>query len=283
MLCDFQKIEFLFDEIRTEGIRSHREDIAKQGVRPNPLPAFSPMSTACWGSVTLVSQDGNKVRVPVDVLSAASPVWRERFTLTGDYAKENCICEEPYSVEAIEAFVKVISHGSQDSAPESVVVMETLVRAMPLIHKYDCPGAIHVLEETHFPELPKDGLTLGTKREQCGRVCIDFKTETPSMRCYYKAPAWLTQHHLDYIVLKQELWGAASLSSTMKKILAHALVGRIITADTGIVHKNGKLGVHWKEPSANAPEEGWWLTLAAWRLQICTLQDLFEHITLLPT
>ena len=96
------------------------------------------MSSNCWSSITLVSQDGKEIDVPVDVLSAAaSPVWRERFTLTGDYTKQ-CRSEEPYGLHALEAFVTVISHGSQEATPTPVVDLQTLISAMPLIHKYDC-------------------------------------------------------------------------------------------------------------------------------------------------
>ena len=78
--------------------------------------------------------------------------------------------------------MKVISHGSQDAASKQVVRLDTMVRALPRIHKYDCNGAIHVLafrEDTHFPELPKDGLPF----RMVWLYGSGSNIEKPSMRC----------------------------------------------------------------------------------------------------
>ncbi len=151
--------------------------------------------------------------------------------------------------------MKIISIGSQDdSAATPVVGLETMLRALPLIHKYDCKGAVnHLLPRLQvapFPEFPSGGLVIGQQLKELGQFC---PFELSTNRCYYVAPSWLTQTHLDYIVRKEELCGSSSLNDTMKKILAHALVGRVVDpaflqqarVAPGLAHK---LGLQLKDP-----------------------------------
>jgi hypothetical protein len=187
-------------------------------------------------SVMLVSNEGQEFSVPMDVLSSASPVWRERLIFNGVIAKasrseETCTCDE------IQAFIKVISLTSQDSETSiSSLDVTTLLRALPLIHKYDCKGATMMLDSLESRYFPGDGivkLKLNVT-DKSGNVIAQ-----PSSLLITEK--WVTQAHFDYIVLKQELYGHEALTYYMQRLLAVVMVhGRGICGKVGpILCRNG--------------------------------------------
>ena len=173
---------------------------------------------AGW-SVTLVSNDGEEVRVPVDVLSSASAIWRERLQLVGSLdpsqqSEENCTGEE------IKAFVEVISARSNDAkAPATELPIKTLLQSLPLVHKYDCKGTKLMLDELDAVHFPDAGVV--TRR---GLLNPGTAWLVEEGLAFEKTAPWLTQTHLDYLTLKQELYGPeAVLSGWMQKLLAKLL------------------------------------------------------------
>ena len=251
---------------------------------------------AGW-SVTLVSNDGEEVPVPVDVLSSASAIWRDRLQLVGSLdpsqrSEENCTGEE------IKAFVQVISARSNDAkTPATQIPLQTLLHSLPLVHKYDCKGTKLMLDEldaVHFPDdgvVTRQGLVQSYNMGKIWLVAHDKPFE-------FTAP-WLTQAHLDYVTLKQELYGPESvLTGRMQKLLAKLLTeppaydGRYISVidDQGIarvtsITPSGSLAdmplIHVEKQdsatefgknatSSNTPG----LVLQAWRLDAHTLLSL---------
>jgi hypothetical protein len=251
---------------------------------------------AGW-SVTLVSNDGEEVPVPVDVLSSASAIWRDRLQLVGSLdpsqrSEENCTGEE------IKAFVQVISARSNDAkTPATQIPLQTLLHSLPLVHKYDCKGTKLMLDELDAVHFPDDGVVTrqGLVQPYMGNnwlVAHDKPFE-------FTAP-WLTQAHLDYVTLKQELYGPDSvLTGRMQKLLAKLLTteppaydGRYITEVAGqlfpharVTNTPGSLAdmplIHVEKQdsatefgknatSSNTPG----LVLQAWRLDAHTLLSL---------
>lgn len=167
-------------------------------------------------SVTLVSKDSEETLVPVDVLCSASAVWRERLQLAGSLspmprAKENCTGEE------INAFVCVLFALSQDTerSPKKIPIA-TLAKALPLVHKYDCKGAKQMLDDLDEYHVPDHGVKLfpDVIYNHLGQL-------SRSKGCAYVTEPWLTQHCLDYLVLKQELWGEQNIfPESVKKLFA---------------------------------------------------------------
>lgn len=234
---------------------------------------------ANW-SVTFVSKDGEEMEVPIDVLSAASPVWRERLKLAGGYP-EKCRSEECCDVNGIRAFVNLISHGSQDAERVNEYVglvgpLNTMLDAMPLIHKYDCKGTLMVLskrEEAHFPPLtascdmkPGGGAYRGGK--------VNLRSYGRSENNIFVAPAWLTQAHFNYILRKQELYGVEGITTTMKQLLAYALGSCLIKEVRGASYTENEVQVNTKKSTSTSK---YWLVLDAWRLDQSTLLSLFAH------
>ena len=230
---------------------------------------------AAW-SISFVSPDGEEEDVPIDILSAASTVWRERLKLAGRY-DEKCRSEEACNGKAIKAFVKMISHGTQEAV--SNMDLDTMTQSLHLVHKYDCKGTVltlSTLETAHFPKLTSKDLAPGTVINGVGREAgREDAGDAPSRR-FYVAPAWLTQAHLDYIVLKQELFGVESLNVTMKQILVYALSARIIKKDKGTHEATNKIFADLEE-GVKTKNRGCWMRLAAWRLTSPTLLALFAH------
>jgi len=250
---------------------------------------------AGW-SVTLVSNDGEEVPVPVDVLSSASAIWRDRLQLVGSLdpsqrSEENCTGEE------IKAFVQVISARSNDAkTPATQIPLQTLLHSLPLVHKYDCKGTKLMLDEldaVHFPDdgvVTRDGLLNNSKTGWLAERGGPFEFTAP----------WLTQAHLDYLTLKQELYGPDSvLTGRMQKLLAKLLTteppaydGRYISVVAGqrfpharVTNTPGSLAgmplIHVEKQdsatefgknatSSNTPG----LVLQAWRLDAHTLLSL---------
>ena len=167
-------------------------------------------------SVTLVSNDGEEVSVPVDVLSSASAIWRDRLQLVGSLdpsqrSEENCTGEE------IKAFVQVISARSNDAkAPATELPLQTLLQSLPLVHKYDCKGTNLMLDELDAVHFPDDGVE--TRR---GLLHNRNRWVVERGHAFKMTAPWLTQTHLDYLTLKQELYGPeAVLTVRMQKLLA---------------------------------------------------------------
>ena len=232
------------------------------------------MGTA-W-SISLVGTDGEEEDVPIDILSAASTVWRERLKLAGRY-DEKCRSEEACDGKAIKAFVKMISHGTQDA--DSNVDLETMAQSLHLVHKYDCRGTVltlSTLETAHFPKLTSKDLAPGCVTNVVGREAVREDAGDAPSRRFYVAPAWLTQGHLDYIVLKQELFGVDSLNVTMKQILTYALSAHIIKKDRGTHEATNKIFADLEEGD-KTQRSACWMRLAAWRLTSSTLLALFAH------
>ena len=231
---------------------------------------------AAW-SISFVSIDGEEEDVPIDILSAASTVWRERLKLAGRY-DEKCRSEEACNGNTIRAFVQMISYGTQEAANN--VDLETMTQALPLVHKYDCKGTVQVLsalEAVYFPKLTTNDMVPGSVINVVGREAgLEDAGDSPNRR-FYVAPAWLTQAHLDYIVLKQELFGVGSLNATMKRIIVYALSARIIRKDKGTHEATNKVLADMQEcVTTNTKNRGCWMRLAAWRLNSSTLLTLFD-------
>lgn len=192
---------------------------------------------ASW-SIAFVSAEGDEVSVPVDTLCAASPVWRERIRLaswSGEGGVEPIAsrCEEGVTTAQVKAFAEVIATLSHEAtrAPEALP-LETLVLALPLIHKYDCAGVKMVIESVarnfHFDEaaIPlkeMDETTNSLARVDTGRKLLLVDE--------------LSQAHVDFIITAQELYGADfNLSDPMKRLLALLLTyppNRIVRGYSG--------------------------------------------------
>ena len=234
-----------------------------------------PIAMGSAWSISFVSADGEEEDVPIDILSAASTVWRERLKLAGRY-DEKCRSEEACDGKGIKAFVKMISHGTQEAVKN--VDLETMAQSLHLVHKYDCTGTVQLLsslEATHFPKLTSKDMAPGCVMNVVGREAgREDAGDAPSRR-FYVGPAWLTQAHLDYIVLKQELFGVGSLNVTMKQILVYALSARIIKKDRGTHEATNKVFADMEEFAPKTKNRSCWLRFAAWRLQSSTLLALF--------
>ena len=256
---------------------------------------------AGW-SVTLVSNDGEEVPVPVDVLSSASAIWRDRLQLVGSLdpsqrSEENCTGEE------IKAFVQVISARSNDAkTPATQIPLQTLLHSLPLVHKYDCKGTKLMLDEldaVHFPDDGVYGVSAYGVVTRHGLLTNGTNWLVASGEPFECTAPWLTQAHLDYVTLKQELYGPESvLTGRMQKLLAKLLTeppaydGRYISVidDQGIarvtsITPSGSLAdmplIHVEKQdsatefgknatSSNTPG----LVLQAWRLDAHTLLSL---------
>lgn len=195
-------------------------------------------------SVALVSMDGEEVLVKADILSAASVVWRERLQLLGTLsptprAEQNC------SADDIRSFVQVISMFSQDAATERLfdAPIRTMLQALPLIHKYDCPAAKkaldQVLEKQAFPD--KVVAIHGTRN-----VYTNHSTAmVPHISDF------VTQDHVDYIIRKQELYGPSSLTTEMKQ----ALVGLIYYDRLFYNRQPAMIATHLADPDIDISSE----------------------------
>jgi len=183
---------------------------------------------ASW-SATFVSSDGEEIPIPADVLSSASTVWRERLQLVGSLSPpprsaENCTAEQ------IKAFVRVISLLSNDATgPAMSLPIEDLLHSLPLVHKYDCKGVKMLFDEVdahHFRE------PVFEERKGIAKADSYFNVQrwlVPARDVVHLSPRWLTQTHMDYLVLKQEMYGVeANLKEPMKKLLAIMLTNRNI-------------------------------------------------------
>ena len=191
-------------------------------------------------SVVLVSNEGQEFSIPMDVLSAASPVWRERLIINGAITKaprseETCTCDE------IQAFIEIISLMSQDTktSPSSLSIT-ILRRALPLIHKYDCKGAqvmLDDLEERHFPSAGIVKLKQNVMNEAPLGGSATTIIARATDRKFLTTEEWVTQEHFDYIVLKQELYDHEALTFEMKMLLAVAMAHD--SSKNGIMCRNG--------------------------------------------
>ena len=238
---------------------------------------------AGW-SVTLVSNDGEEVPVPVDVLSSASAIWRDRLQLVGSLdpsqrSEENCTGEE------IKAFVQVISaHSNEATTPATLLPIQTLMQSLPLVHKYDCKGTKLMLDELDAVHFPDDGVV--TRQGLVQPYNMGNNWLVAHDKPFECTAPWLTQAHLDYVTLKQELYGPDSvLTGRMQKLLAKLLTteppaydGRYISidgslADMPLIHvekQDSATEFGKNATSSNTPG----LVLQAWRLDAHTLLSL---------
>ena len=195
-------------------------------------------------SVLLISCDGEEVPVSADVLSAASVVWRERLQLVGSLSPQPR-AEEDCTRAAIMSFVEIISMLTQDAQQDKPLLGEVpidkMLMSLGLIHKYDCPVALKLLEE----HLEKGAFY------------------HPSTGIYQSAGAayvnsWVTQAHVDYIVKKQELFGPESLTLEMKKLLVGLIYHEYLYLQSGrgrcYVHKELSESIK-NDESEHAPKE----------------------------
>ena len=180
--------------------------------------------------------------MPVDVLSSASAIWRDRLQLVGSLdpsqrSEENCTGEE------IKAFVQVISARSNDAkTPATQIPLQTLLHSLPLVHKYDCKGTKLMLDEldaVHFPDDGVYGVSAYGVVTRHGLLTNGTNWLVASGEPFECTAPWLTQAHLDYVTLKQELYGPESvLTGRMQKLLAKLLTlttydGRYISVTAG--------------------------------------------------
>ena len=188
---------------------------------------------ATW-SVTFVSKEKEEVQVPVDILCSASVVWRERLQLAGSLlptprAEEQCTAEE------IKAFVTVISAHSQDTSCESKAIpFETLTKALPLVHKYDCTGTKRMLDELdsiHFSDPGMKQLKHHVCNQQ-GQAVVLAGAQNGLTE------PWLTQASLDYLVLKQELYCEHNKFPKCVKELLASLLTRKQVVDRSTLNAN---------------------------------------------
>eukprot|EP00966_Prymnesium_polylepis_P326698 7382600-Prymnesium_polylepis.3 len=246
-------------------------------------------------SALSLASDGVQLERDTDVLSSASAVWRERILLAGTLsppprAQESCTAEE------IRAFVSVIlalTHEAQ--APASELPVETLLLSLPLIHKYDCKGAKMMLDDMdalHFP----DG---GTKK--VSGILLNCSWAVPQGTEGIVTSPWLTQKHIDYLLLKQELYGSDSkLTEKMKQLLVKLLTTKKKTLYDGqcfdfvpgqayIRSKESYRGqavahlmvtLQLQEPAQDTQEPRANLVLASWRLTSYSFNAL---VPLLPS
>ena len=249
---------------------------------------------ANW-SVTLVSRDGEEIQVAADVLCSASTVWRERLQLVqlNGSLSPRPRSEENYSAEEINAFVCVISARSNEAeSPATMIPVETLLRSLPLVHKYDCPGIKLMLDEldaTHFPDdgvVDRWGVIAPSPELNGANVWVlNNKTQV------HITAQWLTQAHLEYLVLKQELYGSdAVLTAPMKRLLAKVLTtprvycGIHFVADCTPNHAQAtcplgdecKLELKIVEPDKMDTDVVKGLELAVWRLTSTTYGSLLH-------
>lgn len=192
---------------------------------------------ASW-SITFVSKDGEEVSIPADIVSACSPVWQERLKLAGGHFEHSPRSEENCTSHELQCFKTVLSIATQpiiekncevspSNAKRIKITMEsrdediqdlfdTLISAMPLLHKYDCENALdnaNLLVACAFP-------CANTTRPMSFGACQNIYGTTPSVTPLAK---WLTQSHLDYIISLQELFGPTKLSLEMKELLGFCL------------------------------------------------------------
>lgn len=213
---------------------------------------------ASW-SVTFVSVDGKEFAIPVDVLSSASPVWRERFTLAGQFDK-SARSEEQQSAAQVDAFLQVIltTQSHEATMAPSDLPLETLLLAMPLVHKYDCDGVKRMMvamnSSLHFTEsiVPK---------------------QSHQLHSWWLDISHMKQSHIDYIVLGQELYGPDFLNAHMKKVLAV-----LLTFNSKQVQGKHLIVEHTEQNGQEGAATMTALTLPAWRLTVASFVSLLSEL-----
>jgi len=214
---------------------------------------------ASW-SVTFVSVDGKEFAIPVDVLSSASPVWRERFTLAGQFDK-SARSEEQQSAAQVDAFLQVIltTQSHEATMAPSDLPLETLLLAMPLVHKYDCDGVKRMMvamnSSLHFTE------------------SIVPKEIVPATGHRWLNISRMKQSHIDYMMLGQELYGPDFLNAHMKKVLAV-----LLTFNSKQVQGKHLIVEHTEQNGQEGAATMTALTLPAWRLTVASFVSLLSEL-----
>ena len=173
--------------------------------------------------------------MPIDILCSASTVWRERLKLAGSLsptprAEETCTTEE------IKSFVAVMSvHTQETVCAAKELSFGTLIQALPLLHKYDCIGSKQMLDEldnVHFSSV------IGVKSLKCSvyTQTLNAVVQSPSNVTGVTEP-WLTQEHLDYLMLKQELYCEGNaFPKGAQQLLVSLLAGAV---DSSMIQPHG--------------------------------------------
>ena len=230
-----------------------------------------------------MSMDGEDVLAPIDVLSAASAIWRERFRLAGRFDSPTRSEETACTTAQIKAFLEVLlttqSHETQ-VRPQQLGLGKLLL-ALPLVHKYDCIGMKIMIDEMndklHFTEeiIPKEA------EEE---IRLYNSIEYGGAGRWYLCAGHLSQTHLDFIIAGQELYGVDFLNDNMKRVLALLLTyqkDRVVIkyARGSIVHP--VLCVHESEPGISDKVKGEVtnrLVVQKWRLTAPTLASLLPFM-----
>lgn len=186
-------------------------------------------ATTC---IVLVADSGHEVRIPSELLASASPVWSERLALAPPApGTETKSVEHGVSQFSLDAFVGVLTLFTQHTTMPTLLQsgifprgseparleLQRLTAALQLVHKYDCSGArrlIAHLAEWHFP----NATFPAPKRAG------NYSPESSSEKVH-PISQWLSQAHLDYILVAQELYPECPdmLNTTCLELLAHAL------------------------------------------------------------
>jgi hypothetical protein len=151
-------------------------------------------------SMTSVLFVYESIEVPIrrDVLTVASRVWRSLLDDEETQSPQTPSPQQPRSLETVDptAFREVLQWFTMDRDDEELEV-SVVVKALPLVHKYDCPGVLKWL------------------REEDRRDFVDKVDGVPTIRS-------LTT--LEYIVKKQELWGPEELNENMLIVLSRTVL-----------------------------------------------------------
>ena len=174
---------------------------------------------ANW-SIIFVSKDGEELSIPADVVSACSPVWRERLMEGGVASFDKPPrSEEACTLEQLKCFKMLLVDRTQEGDGEDSMAetsylddVRTVTKALPLIHKYDCEKLLCI------------AITMADVH--CFPHSNSFRTVTNS----YGTPVavtplskYLTQIHLDFLVTLQGFYGPDEMTLTMKEVLAYCL------------------------------------------------------------
>ena len=241
---------------------------------------------AAW-SVTFVSMDGEDVLAPIDVLSAASAIWRERFRLAGRFDSPTRSEETACTTAQVKTFLEVLlttqSHETQ-VRPQQLGLGKLLL-ALPLVHKYDCIGMKIMIDEMndklHFTKeiIPKEA------QEETLTRYSSHSTGYVETGTWYLCAGHLSQTHLDFIIAGQELYGVDFLNDNMKHVLALLLTyqkNRVVMNYTRGSGVHPVLCVQASEPDISDKVNGEvtsnMLVVQKWRLTAPTLASLLPFM-----
>lgn len=231
----------------------------------------APSMGASW-SITFVSENGEELCIGADIVSACSPVWRERLKINGN-CDSSPRSEERCTLHELECFKSSLERSTQtiNEREQAMLTMSTdftdlnedieraierLTGALPLLHKYECTNVVEMMQTLVKPVFP-----------------ISHKPSPSSAGTFYSLygtglnptplAKWLTQAHFNYVIRLQELYGPDLLTNEMQMLLAGCVADPQAVAWTNMVYNvvmpNGsvvgraiqkkKLKVHFVRPS----------------------------------